>query len=198
MAQKSATMRSLSGKAAEPDMPVPDELRPQPESSEATGPEVITGEVAPKTPAINALMEWLAAMCEVAEEDTQAGLESIVRQMLEAPDMASVLRQTIPQSGKNFVDVPMLWTGVRIIPSEFEDGGGAPYYASMSVMVGEPPEPRVINCGGWRVLAQVMRQVEADEWPKVVMIKEMTKAKGKQSPPLGLVEVDATGEPITG
>jgi hypothetical protein len=198
VAQKSATMRSLSGKPADPDMPVPDDLRPPRESSEATATEALTGEVASKTPAINALMEWLANMCEVAEEDTQAGLESIVRQMLEAPDMASVLRQTMPQSGKDFVDVPMLWTGVRIIPSDYEDGGGAPYYASMSVMVGEPPEPRVINCGGWRVLAQVMRQVESDEWPKVVMIREMAKAKGKKNPPLGLVEVDALGNPIAG
>ena len=195
---KSATMRSLSATPEESGDAIPEWARTQTDAPEPTAPEPVAGQVESKRPAMEALVAWLESMCDVDDDDTSAGLESIIRQTLEAPDMAAVLRQTLPQSGQNFIDTPMLWTGFRILPSEYEDGGGAPFYASLQVLVGEPPEPRVINCGGWRLLAQVMRAYDADEWPQVVMIVEAAKAKGKKAAPLMLVRVDANGNPITG
>lgn len=188
---KSPTMASLTRTASDPDPTIGEFLGDQATAERGPEPEPVSGVITSKTPALEALVQWLESACDVDPEDSTAGLESIIRQTLAAPDMASVLRQTLPQSGKDFLDVPMLWTGVRIIPSDHTQGGGAPFYASMSVMVGEPPEPRVINCGGWRVLAQVMRAVDADEWPKVVKIVEAAKAKKGQNAPLALVEVTA-------
>lgn len=165
---------------------------------EATAPSAQSGVVLSRTPATDALLQWCAAEAGDPDETNGAGLESIIRQTLEAEDMAAVFRQTLPQSGQDFVGTPMLWTGYRIMHSEYEEGEGAPFYASLSVQVGNPPEHRVINCGGWRVLAQVMMTAELGEWPQVVMIIEAAKAKGKKAPPLMLVRVDEAGKPIVG
>ena len=84
----------------------------------------------------------------------------------------------------------MLWNGYTIRPSDFEESSGPPFYASLQVMAGDPPEPRVINAGGWKILAQVKRQSEIGAWPVVIKIIEAAKAKKGQSPPLTLVMVD--------
>lgn len=166
------------------------------DSGQAPDPQPVN--LAAKTPAVDALMQWLDAMCQSNDPNSNAGLEAIIGQVLSSEDMASVFRQTLPQSAQDFLDVPMLWTGVRILPSEFEEGGGAPYYASLSVQVGNPVEHRVINTSSWRVLAQVMMTVENDAFPQVVMLIEAAKAKKGQSAPLMLVQVDADGKPIVG
>ena len=195
---RSNTMASLTRTPDQAEPTAAEFLGDQETESAGPTPEPVSGTVASKTPALDALVEWLAQACEVDPDDTTAGLESIIRQTLAAPDMAAVLRKNLPQSGRDFLNIPMLWTGVRIIPSDHEDGGGAPYYASLQVMVGDPAEPRVINCGGWKVLAQVMRAVNDDEWPQIVMITEAAKPKKGKSAPLTLVAVDVDGNPITG
>jgi len=194
MAQ-SATMKSLTKARADRSGDVPDELRQPAESPEVTEAEPMAGPVPGKTPATDALLAWLSAQCELSAEDTSMGLEAIIRQTLDSADPAAVLRQTLPQSGQNFTNVVMRLDGYRILPSEYEEGGGAPFYASLQVMVGEPAEPRVINCGGWRVLAQVAALASIGEWPQVIMIIEAAKAKGKKAPPLMLVSVDMNGNP---
>lgn len=197
MATKSNT-RALPQTAENGDPTVGEFLGEQQPAPEGTAPEPQSGQLASRTPATDALLEWCAIEAGDPSADSGAGLESIIRQTLEAEDMAAVFRQTLPQNGQDFVDVPMLWTGYRIMHSEFEEGGGAPYYASLSVQVGNPVEHRVINCGGWRVLAQVMMTATNGEWPQVVMIIEAAKAKKGQSPPLMLVRVDQDGKPIVG
>ena len=94
---KSETMRSLTRVPEQPD-PTADELlgseRPAPE---VTAPEPAAGVVVTKTPAMDALVQWLESMCDVDPDDTSAGLESIIHQTLAASDMAAVLRQTLPK-----------------------------------------------------------------------------------------------------
>jgi hypothetical protein len=197
MATKQNT-RSLTSVPDQPGQTGAQFLGDEPGESVGPEPETIVGQPMEKHPATRALVEWLAQKCELDSEDDGAGMEAIVRQTLESSDMVAVLRQTLPQSGQDFVDTPMRLDAFRIQPSEYEDGGGAPYYASMSVVVGEPPEPRVINCGGWRILAQLARLADLDALPVIVMIIEAAKAKGKKNPPLMLVQVAEDGQPVTG
>lgn len=194
MARSSQT-RELTQTQEDTSGVIPDELRPPRESQEGTGADQTAAPAPSKTPAIDALLQWCRAQADLNGDDSMAGLESIVRQTLASDDPSRILRQTMPQSGQRFVNVPMLWSGYTIRDSDYEDGSGAPFYATLEVMVGDPPEPRVINCGGWRVLAQVAAIATAGEWPQVVMVIETGKAKKGQSPPLMLVQVDADGNP---
>jgi hypothetical protein len=187
---RSRTVQSIAAnREPSDDEDIPEWAKPQREPDSAPAEAPIEGQVTSATPALNNLLEWLVAE---SNEDSESamGMEAIVRQALSAPDVASVLRKTLPISASNFVDVPMLLLDFTIRESEFEGESSLPYYASLQVMMGEPPEPRVVNTGSISILAQLKRLRELDEWPQVVMIVEATKAKKGQSPPLRLAQID--------
>jgi hypothetical protein len=142
------------------------------------------------TPALDNLLQWLVNESGGGGDDSAAAMEAIVRQVLVSDNATQVLRQTLPVSAGDFVDVPVLLMDFTIRESEFEGSKGLPYYASLQVMMGDPPEPRVINAGSIKILAQLKRLRELGEWPQVVMIHEVRKARKGESAPLSLVQVD--------
>ncbi|HEU5217656.1 MAG TPA: hypothetical protein VFU23_03305 [Gemmatimonadales bacterium] len=180
------------GPDAEQDIP---EWAKSPSAGSESAPDPIVGQVASATPALDNLLEWLVAEAADESEGSAAGMEAIVRQALSADSPAAVLRQTLPQSGSDFVEIPMLLLDFTIRESDFEGSSSLPFYASMQVMIGEPPEPRVINTGSIKVLAQLKRLRELGEWPQVVQLLEAKKAKKGQNAPLTLAPVLHAGAP---
>lgn len=211
MASRSRTAAAILGTKTADETDVPEWARPEsadqtPNGAASSNPDAdaeaagesaggdaqaenVEGVVASRTPALDNLLEWLANEAVTDDEDSLAGLESIVREVLTATDGASVLRQRMPAAASQWLNVPLLWTGYTIRESDYDEGKGLPYYVSMQVMCGEPAEARVINCGGIKVLAQTKRFAELGAWPIVVMIVETAKAKKGQNAPLGLVAV---------
>lgn len=138
-------------------------------------------------PAMDALLAWCRMRMEDGPVDSQAGLESIIRQALGADNPEEILREQLPQSASNYTGIPLLFTGFRVYESGIEDSKGCPYYIAMDVRCGDPEESRVITTSSWKIVAQVAALDTAGEWPQVVMIKEMRTAKKGQNAPLGLV-----------
>ena len=191
MATRNKTIEAIANTPADQSGDLPEWARPQ--SGESASAEESTGVPARSaTPALDNLLEWLVGEADDNDGGTAAAMEAIVRQVLAADNMTQALRQTLPQSGSQFVGVPMLWNGYTIRSSDYEESSGPPFYASLQVMAGDPPEPRVVNVGGWKILAQIKRQSEIGTWPVVIMITEAAKAKKGQSPPLTLTLVDDT------
>lgn len=130
-------------------------------------------------PALKSLLDWLVQEATETDEDTFAGLESIVAQMLSAESPEDVLREQAPVSGKNFVDVPFTCHGFKLREGDYEEG--APFYAVLDVEIGSPPERRVITCGGWTVLAQLMKLRQLGDWPLVMKFTAKKTQKGYQA-----------------
>jgi hypothetical protein len=172
------------------DEDIPEWAKPAPAPEQTQAP--IEGQVASATPALDNLLEWLVSEAGQESEGSASGMEAIIRQVLTAEDTAQVLRQTLPGKAEDWLGIPVLLTGFTIRESEFEGSASLPYYASMDVMAGQPPEPRVINVGAMKILAQLKRFAELDAFPVMVEIREAKAAKKGQSAPLTLSEVDIT------
>jgi hypothetical protein len=192
MATRNKTIEAITSTATDDGTDLPEWAKPSRESepaAESTGAPARSG-----TPALDNLLEWLVAEAAAMKDDESAmGMEAIVRQVLGAQDMTQVLRQTLPMSASDLIDVPMLLGDFTIRESEFEGSKSLPFYASLQVMMGEPPEPRVVNIGSIKVLAQLKRMRELGQWPVVVMVHEARAAKKGESAPLTLIEVPAEG-----
>lgn len=191
MPKQSKTAELLANPAPGGEEGLPDWARSATAEPSTSGEAPIEGQISSATPALDNLLEWLVNEAKTDEESAM-GMEAIVRQALAAPDVASTLRKIMPVSASQYVDVPILLLDFTIRESEFEGEGGLPFYASLDAMVGEPPEPRVINVGSISILAQLKRLRELNEWPLVVMVTEAAKAKPGRSAPLRLSQVDIT------
>lgn len=189
MPARNRTLEQIASTPADQSAELPEWAKP-PADESASEAAPIVAPVASATPALDNLLEWLVAEADDNDGGTAAAMEAIVRQTLSADNMAQALRQTLPQSASQFVGMPMLLNGFTIRSSDYDEGSGPPFYASLQVMAGNPPEPRVINIGGWKPLAQIKVLSEIGTWPMVVKIVEAAKAKKGQSPPLMLVAVD--------
>lgn len=154
----------------------------QPTGSHVDATETVHGTVVTGTPAMDNLLSWLVAMASERDEDDMSGLESIVREVLQADNIADVLTQRLPVSASAFAGQNILINGFSIRESDYDGDGSLPFYASMNVMAGNPPEVRVINVGAIKILAQLKRLYEIDEWPVMATITEGKAKKGKEAP----------------
>lgn len=192
MTTRNKIREAIESTAVDTSGDLPDWAKPQREESAPEGAPTATP-VRSGTPALDNLLEWLVAEAGDADAESAAGMEAIVRQVLSADNPTQVLRQTLPMSGSDVVEVPMLLLDFTVRESEFEGSKGLPFYASLQVMMGEPAEPRVVNTGSVKVLAQLKRLRELGQWPQVVMLHEARAAKKGESAPLTLIEVPAEG-----
>jgi hypothetical protein len=191
MATRNRTIEAITGTAEDTSGELPEWAKPGQASEPEAAPTAAPARSA--TPALDNLLEWLVAEAAAMKDDESAlGMEAIVRQVLSADDMAQVLRKTMPISGGDVINVPMLLGDFTIRESEFEGSKSLPFYASLQVMMGDPPEPRVVNIGSIKVLAQLKRMRELGQWPVVVMVEEARAAKKGESAPLTLTEVPQT------
>lgn len=145
------------------------------EPSTALAP-VTEGEIVQGGPATKALIGWLAEKANRGDEATWEDMENIIRQMLTSDTPDEVLRTQAPIHGKDFVDTPFGLHRIEVREGDYEEG--SPFYAVMHVTIGSPPENRVITCGGWRVLAQLMMLDNMDDWPQIMMIRAAETRKG--------------------
>lgn len=190
MAQRSATMKSMQGPAEGDQNDTPEWATNSDGSggTVATTPVLQSGEIVRSTPAFDALTTWCQGMYEAQDEEGGGAMEEIVQQILSGGNAEEILREQLPVSGKDFIGVPMTVLGFRINEADEFEGEGCPYFASMRVLVGDPPEPKVINCGGWAVMAAIAALDNTDGWPQRVKLAGKKNKKGRT--PLRLVAAD--------
>lgn len=157
---------------------VDEELAPWENQSAGTvaQPEPAEGEVATFGPGMTQLIDYLAVRAQETDADTYAAMESVMREIFDAPDAASVLTEKMPIHGKEFVNKPFLCMGFTVREGEFEDG--SPFYAVLDVRLNGGKESRVVTCGGWKVLAKLAKLDMIGEWPQVMQIIGKETKKG--------------------
>jgi hypothetical protein len=127
-------------------------------------------------PATQTLVAWLTHKADQQDGNEDQVMERIIADMLSSESPDEVLTERLPIHGKEFVDKPFVLQSIEVREGEFEEG--SPFYAIMNVTVGSPPEPRVISCGGWRVLAQLMALDAHGEFPQTICIRGKKTRKG--------------------
>lgn len=131
--------------------------------------EVVTGELSTLGPAMTTLVQWLDSRAVDGDQATAQAMEDAVARILsKEADAVKILTEDVPISGKTFTNRPFRLNSFVINEGDFE---GSPYYASLNVSIGNPPEGRILNVGGLKVLAKLMMLEEAGEWPVVAMLK---------------------------
>lgn len=136
----------------------------------------VSGEIAVGGPAMRNLIEWLAERAAGDDEDTFGAMERIIAETLTAENPDEVLSARLPVHARDVVGIPMSITGFRLNEGDFEEG--SPFYAVMDATYGTPPEPHVVTCGAWRVLAALKRLDELGEWPQTVVFREKRTKSG--------------------
>jgi hypothetical protein len=126
--------------------------------------------------ATQTLVNWLAFKADQQDGNEAEVMERIIRDMLASETPDEVLTERMPIHGKEFLDRPFVLHSIEVREGEYEEG--SPFYAIMNVSIGQPPEDRVISCGGWRVLAQLMALEGHGEFPQVLVIRGKRTRKG--------------------
>jgi hypothetical protein len=139
---------------------------------------VVEGEVTQFGPAMTSLAEWLADKASGNDSTTALAMENAVARILSGESAEDVLTSDVPVSGKMYVDKPFTLYGFAITESDFEEG--SPYYANLDVTLGTDPRRRILNVGGIKVLAKLMKLDEFGEWPVVVKLTSSETKRGYQ------------------
>lgn len=171
------------GKAQEtPDETVPDWAKVDPGRAlaevDGTPPEgeIVeppTGVVAQYGPAMMAVVQWCADNVAFDDADSFAAMNSMVERMLLAESPAQVLEESATIDAKTVLDKPFIINNIRVAESDFNEG--FPYYILFDATDPVTKAPAVISCGGFMVVAQVMKLTIEEAWPMVV--KFMTSKK---------------------
>jgi len=112
--------------------------------------------------------------------------QAIIEQILTAESPDDVLTPIEAKKASDMVDVPLILHGFEMNESEYD--AGSPFYASMKVVNALTGEPCVVNCGHKRVLAQLVKLDQFQQYPYQVMFKEQGKSKKSGSPMLVMVK----------
>jgi hypothetical protein len=127
-------------------------------------------------PATQTLVAWLTHKADQQEGNEAQVMERIIAEMLRSESPDEVLTEKMPIHGKEFLDKTFLLHSIEVREGEFEEG--SPFYAIMNVTLGGEDEPRVISCGGWRVLAQLMALDAHGEFPQLMCLRGKRTKKG--------------------
>jgi hypothetical protein len=106
-------------------------------------------------------------------------MDSIIQQVLNATSPAAVLTPTDVQQARDLIDIPMMLIDFELNKSEFD--AGSPFYASMA-MLGPGAVPMVANCGHKKVLAQLVKLKQFNEFP--YRVKFITRGQSQQGTPM--------------
>lgn len=118
---------------------------------------------------------WLTAQGEQQEDPDAGGYARIIAQVLSATSPDVVLTPVEALEARNIVGVPLLLFGFDLNESEFDEG--SPFYASMQCAHGETGDPAIVNCGHKKVIAQLVKLKEFDQYPYRVMFREKGTSK---------------------
>jgi hypothetical protein len=106
-------------------------------------------------------------------------MDSIIRQVLDADSPAAVLTPTEVMQARDMVNVPLMLIDFELNKSEYD--AGSPFFASMAVLLPESV-PAVVNCGHKKVLAQLVKLKQFNEFPYRVMF--IARGQSQQGTPM--------------
>lgn len=168
---------------------------------EAKQDNTVKGEVVTRQQANAAVMpttskeldEWMKSSKE-ADVDPDAGAyERIIAQVLSAESPDVVLTPVEALQARDMVGVPLLLYGHELNESEFDVG--SPFYASMQCAVAQDGTPAIINCGHKKVIAQLVKLKQFEQYPYQVMFRERGTSKIGGTAMLELVKWETEPEP---
>jgi hypothetical protein len=119
---------------------------------------------------------------ELESSDPDAAHRRIIDQVLSASTPDAVLTPVDAIDGAQVLGVPLLLFSWAMNKSEFD--AGSPFYASMQCadLRTDPASPVVVNCGHKRVLAQLVKLQEFDQYPYQVMFR--TRGQSRHGTPM--------------
>lgn len=120
-------------------------------------------------PELTSMMDWCVERSTMDAQDQYAVMEAEVRRILAGEDATQVLSESKPLSGKEFLNKPMRINGFTLTPTDFSEGW--PFYANINATIDRDGTTAVINCGGPKVIAALMRLEQLDALPAYAMIK---------------------------
>ena len=106
--------------------------------------------------------------------------ERIIAQILSADTPDAVLTPVEPVRAQDLVGVNLLLHGFDLTKSDYDVG--SPFYANMHVERADTGEPLVVNCGHKKVIAQLVKLREFDQFPYQVML--MTRGTSQVGTPM--------------
>ena len=106
-------------------------------------------------------------------------MDSIIEQVLRADSPAAVLTPVDALQARDYVGVPLMLLGWQ--PNESDYDAGSPVYASLAVLM-PGGEPNVMNCGHKKVLAQLVKLNEFNQYP--YKVKFITRGVSRQNTPM--------------
>jgi hypothetical protein len=147
----------------------------------------LTGQTVETQQRKSLLDEYLLNAKRDSEDFDSDPMERIIRQVLSAESPAAVLTPTDVKQARDIIGVPLLLADFDLNQSEFD--AGAPFYANMAVLA-PGGEPMVVNCGHKKVLAQLVKLKEFDQFP--YRVRFITRGTSKQGTPM--LEMEAWEE----
>lgn len=147
--------------------------------------------IPPKT--ATELDAWLKTSKEVETDPDDGAYERIIAQVLAADSPDVVLTPVEALQARDVVGVPLLLFGHELNESEFDVG--SPFYASMQCAIAQDDTPAIINCGHKKVIAQLVKLKQFDQYPYRVMFRERGTSKVGGTPMLELVKWEQQEEP---
>lgn len=127
-------------------------------------------------PGLQSMLDWCVERSAVDEVDQWRVMESEVARILAGEDAATVLSESKPLSGKVFVGRPFRIDGFTLQPTDFSEG--FPFYANINATIDPDGTTAVINCGGPKVIASLMRLEQLDAIPAFAMLKGTKTRRG--------------------
>jgi hypothetical protein len=154
----------------------------------------VAGKVVDKIPPNNGqvpvkaseLNDYLRSSAEADLDPDEGAYSRIIEQVLRATTPDIVLTPTEAIDAKDMVGIPLIMTGFDLNESEFD--AGSPFYASIQAFVAQDETAVVINCGHKKVIAQLIKLREFDQWPYKVQFEQRGVSRIGGTPMLSLVK----------
>jgi hypothetical protein len=125
--------------------------------------------------ALQTMMDWCVERAQVTAEDQWSVMAAEVARILAGEDATSVLSESKPLRGKDFVGRPFRIDGFTLTETDYAEGW--PFYANIHATIDRDGTTAVINCGGPKVIASLMRLDQLDAFPCFAMLQgKQTKA----------------------
>jgi hypothetical protein len=160
--------------------PAPWEMPPVEGEQDTDGAQVVPAGVAsvPADPdsAMQNMMEWCVEYEQEHAADNAAVMAAEVARILAGEDAEAVLSESAPLHGKEHLEKPFLLMGFTLNPTDFTEGW--PFFASMQCTVPGQGTSFVLNCGGPKVIAALMRLHQLGEYPYALKLRGKTTRAG--------------------
>lgn len=137
---------------------------------------VVTAQIVSPDEAVQTLMDWCVEYYESQEEDENAVMAREIARILAGENAVDVLSERTPIQGKEYPWRPFMLHGFMLTKTDFSEGW--PFYASMDTTARGGSEHFVINCGGPKVMATLMRLEQIGEYPYYVQINAKPTKQG--------------------